>query len=124
MKKEYLIGGVFVIALVVFALLYNPANAVEFKVLDQAGEEVGIVKLDVSLPLTDEDACLLAKEAADVHSIDFECDELTRFNAGPITEPWFEINVIDDTTTEGEFATARILNIDEDAMTVKLYYAP
>jgi hypothetical protein len=124
MKKEYLIGGVFVIALVVFALLYNPANAVEFKVLDQAGEEVGIVKLDVSLPLTDEDACLLAEEAAEVQGIDFDCDEVMRFNAGPITEPKFEINVIDDTTTEGEFATAKILNIDEDAMTVKLYYSP
>jgi len=94
-------------------------GGIEFKVLDQALNEVGAVKLDVTIPLDNNEACQIAKSAAEVHGLEeFECDDTIR-----VRTPG-EITVVDDTTIPGEFATAVLFRINEDAKTVSLSFAP
>ncbi len=93
---------------------YSKPELVEFRLLDQSLTEFDTMEVDVSVPLNDGEACLVATEAAKLtRNADFECDDIQRLIEA-------HISVVDDTTSPRGFATARIFEINEDELTVSV----
>ncbi|MCD6477279.1 MAG: hypothetical protein J7K26_03960 [Candidatus Aenigmarchaeota archaeon] len=109
---------IFSVVLISGCIQSQETQQTQFKVFDQALNEVGTFNSDVTIPLDDSEACEVAKDAAQVYGqTSFkDCDEIQRIEN-------IEINVIDSTSID-DYTYAEIAKIDENLKTVTFYSSP
>ncbi|MBI2041157.1 MAG: hypothetical protein HYT16_03565 [DPANN group archaeon] len=116
MEKKYLF--LIVMGMILLFVLMSTEKETTFSV-NTVNNGLRMIKVDVTLPLNEDEACEVAKAAATAFSSsrEFECDEISRLSNT-------EIQVADVSIDENNFGTATVASINEKDRTINFYSSP